>query len=83
MRFVTACASAKPLPAPHPLDKTLTAIAGDRACRLGSVGAGQRSGTHDLPRGSDPEFFEQVCLAPRPGDELVEVPWVQPPVGVR
>ena len=43
----------------------------------------QRSGADDLLRGSDPEFFEQVCLAPRPGHELVEVPGVQPPVRVR
>jgi hypothetical protein len=32
-----------------------------------SVGAGQRSGADDLLGGSDPEFFEQVCLTPRPG----------------
>lgn len=44
---------------------------------------GQRSGPDDLLRGPDPEFFEQVCLAPRPGHELVEVPGVQPPVRVR
>jgi Haloacid dehalogenase-like hydrolase len=58
-------------------------VVGDRVCRLDSVGAGQRSGTDDLLRSPDPEFFEQVCLAPRPGNELVEVPGVQPPVGVR
>jgi hypothetical protein len=58
-------------------------VAGDRACRLDPVGAGQRSAADDLLRGSDPEFFEQVCLAPRPGHELVEVPGVQPPVRVR
>ena len=45
--------------------------------------AGWRSGADDLLRGPDPEFFEQVRLAPRPGHELVEVPGVQPPVGVR
>jgi short chain dehydrogenase len=44
---------------------------------------GQRSGADDLLRGSDPKFFEQVCLAPRPGHELVEVPGIQPPVRVR
>jgi hypothetical protein len=59
------------------------AVAGDRACGLDSVSAGRRSGADDLLRGSDPEFFEQVCLAPRPGHELVEVPGVKPPVRVR
>ena len=59
------------------------AVAGDRACRLDSVGAGQRSGADNLLRGPDPEFFELVCLAPRPGHELVEVPGVKPPVRVR
>jgi hypothetical protein len=44
---------------------------------------GQRSRADDLLRGSDPKFFEQVCLATRPGHELVEVPGVQPPVRVR
>ena len=44
---------------------------------------GRRSGADDLLRGPDPEFFEQVCLAPRPGHELVELPGVQPPVRVR
>ena len=44
---------------------------------------GRRSGADDLLRGPDPEFFELVCLTPRPGHELVEVPGVKPPVRVR
>ena len=44
---------------------------------------GRRSGADDLLRGPDPEFFEQVCLAPRPGHELVELLGVQPHVRVR
>jgi len=34
---------------------------------------GRRSGADDLLRGPDPEFFEQVGLAARPGQELVEL----------
>src|SRR5580704_6356114 len=44
---------------------------------------GRRSGADDLLRGPDPEFFELVCLTPRPGHELVELLGVQSHVRVR
>ena len=37
----------------------------------------------DAARGADPEFFELAGLAASPGDELVQVPGVEPGVGVR
>ena len=37
----------------------------------------------DAARGADPEFFELAGLAASPGDELVQVPGVEPGIGVR